>query len=73
MARPPCTQTVSLAAGTIAAGGTLGILIPPSNALIIYGLLTETDVGKLFIAGIIPGINPALIRMKGLPAAATHG
>lgn len=46
----------SLAAGTIAAGGTLGILIPPSNALIIYGLLTESDVGKLFIAGIIPGL-----------------
>ena len=46
----------SLAAGTIAAGGTLGILIPPSNALIVYGLLTETDVGKLFIAGIVPGI-----------------
>lgn len=46
----------SLAAGTIAAGGTLGILIPPSNALIIYGLLTETDVGQLFIAGIIPGL-----------------
>ncbi len=46
----------SLAAGTIAAGGTLGILIPPSNAFIIYGLLTETDVGQLFIAGIIPGL-----------------
>ena len=51
----------SLAAGTIAAGGTLGILIPPSNALIIYGLLTESDVGKLFIAGIIPGLMTILL------------
>lgn len=46
----------SLAAGSIAAGGTLGILIPPSVILIIYGLLTETDIGKLFIAGVIPGL-----------------
>ena len=45
-----------LAAGSIAAGGTLGILIPPSIALVIYGNLTETDVGKLFVAGILPGI-----------------
>jgi len=45
-----------LATGSIAAGGTLGILIPPSVILIIYGLLTETNVSKLFIAGIIPGI-----------------
>ena len=44
------------AAGTVAAGGTLGILIPPSVILVIYGLLTETSIGKLFIAGIIPGI-----------------
>jgi len=40
----------------IAAGGTLGILIPPSVILVIYGLLTETSIGKLFIAGIIPGL-----------------
>lgn len=46
----------SLAAGSIAAGGTLGILIPPSVVLIIFGLLTEADIGKLFLAGIIPGI-----------------
>ena len=46
----------SLAAGTIAAGGTLGILIPPSVPMVIYGILTETDIGKLFIAGILPGI-----------------
>lgn len=45
-----------LSTASIAAGGTLGILIPPSVILVIYGLLTETSIGKLFIAGIIPGI-----------------
>jgi tripartite ATP-independent transporter DctM subunit len=46
----------ALAAGSIAAGGTLGILIPPSVVMVIYGILTETNIGKLFIAGILPGI-----------------
>ncbi|KAB2936123.1 MAG: TRAP transporter large permease [Rhodocyclaceae bacterium] len=46
----------ALAAGSIAAGGTLGILIPPSVVLVIYGILTETNIGKLFIAGILPGL-----------------
>ncbi len=46
----------SLSTASIAAGGTLGILIPPSVILVIYGLLTETSIGKLFIAGVIPGI-----------------
>ena len=46
----------SLATGSIAAGGTLGILIPPSIILIIYGIMTETDIGKLFAAGVLPGI-----------------
>jgi len=45
----------TLSTGSIAAGGTLGILIPPSVILIIYGLLTETSIGKLFLAGIVPG------------------
>ena len=45
-----------LSTASIAAGGTLGILIPPSVILVIYGLLTETSIGKLFMAGIIPGI-----------------
>jgi tripartite ATP-independent transporter DctM subunit len=45
-----------LASGTICAGGTLGILIPPSITMIIYGISTGTSIGKLFIAGIIPGI-----------------
>ncbi|MGH1576196.1 TRAP transporter large permease [Planktotalea sp.] len=47
--------TDSLSTASIAAGGTLGILIPPSVILVIYGLLTETSIGKLFVAGIIPG------------------
>lgn len=45
-----------LAASAIAAGGTLGILIPPSTIMVIYGILTETNIGKLFAAGAIPGI-----------------
>ncbi len=45
-----------LAAGAIAAGGTLGILIPPSTILVIYGLVTETSIGKLFAAGMVPGL-----------------
>jgi tripartite ATP-independent transporter DctM subunit len=46
----------TIATGTIAAGGTLGILIPPSIVLAIYGVLTDTDIGRLFIAGIVPGV-----------------
>jgi len=45
-----------VAAGSIAAGGTLGILIPPSITLIVYGISTETSIGRLFMAGILPGI-----------------
>lgn len=44
-----------LATGTVAAAGTLGILIPPSTVLIVYGILTEESIGKLFIAGLLPG------------------
>lgn len=46
----------SVATGSIAAGGTLGILIPPSVTLIVYGIATETSIGRLFMAGIIPGL-----------------
>ncbi|UCD82568.1 MAG: TRAP transporter large permease subunit [Desulfobacterales bacterium] len=46
----------TLATGTVAASGTLGILIPPSTILIVYGILTEESIGKLFIAGVLPGI-----------------
>jgi C4-dicarboxylate transporter DctM subunit len=45
-----------LATGTVAAAGTLGILIPPSTILIVYGIMTEESIGKLFIAGVLPGI-----------------
>jgi tripartite ATP-independent transporter DctM subunit len=51
------------ACGTIAAGGTLGILIPPSVPLVIYGILTETDIAKLFIAGVLPGVLLMLMYM----------
>ena len=45
-----------LAVGTIAAGGTLGILIPPSTIMVIYGIMTQTNIGKLFAAGVLPGL-----------------
>ncbi|MEL6450072.1 MAG: TRAP transporter large permease [Pseudomonadota bacterium] len=50
-----------LAAGTIAAGGTLGIMIPPSVPLVIYGIIAEQDIGLLFIAGILPGLLLVLL------------
>src|SRR5438876_2566450 len=46
----------SFSTGVIAAGGTLGIMIPPSTVFAVYGLITEQDVGKLFVAGIVPGL-----------------
>ena len=51
----------SLFLGSVAAGGTLGILIPPSIALVIYGLLTDTSVPELYLAGIIPGMVLAIL------------
>ncbi len=45
-----------LATGAIAAGGTLGILVPPSITMIVYGIATETSIGRLFIAGLLPGV-----------------
>ena len=53
----------SVAAGTQAAGGNLGIIIPPSINFIIYGLITETSIVKLFVAGVIPGIMLALMMI----------
>jgi tripartite ATP-independent transporter DctM subunit len=50
-----------LSTGSVAAGGTLGILIPPSIGFVIYGILTEVSIGKLFMAGFIPGILLALL------------
>jgi tripartite ATP-independent transporter DctM subunit len=52
-----------LSSASIAAGGTLGILIPPSVILVIYGLLTETSIGKLFIAGVVPGVIGVLFYL----------
>src|SRR5438105_1419907 len=73
----------SFATGVIAAGGTLGIMIPPSTVLAIYGLITEQDVGKLFIAGVLPGLLAVAMYMititligvarpKFLPAGQRH-
>ena len=55
-----------LAAGSIAAGGTLGILIPPSVMLVIYGILTQQSIGKLFAAGILPGILGVLLYLAAV-------
>ena len=51
----------ALATGAIASGGTLGILIPPSTIMVIYGIMTGTNIGKLFAAGILPGILAILL------------
>ena len=73
----------SFATGVIAAGGTLGIMIPPSTVFAVYGLITEQDVGKLFIAGVLPGLLAVamymftitligVVRPKFLPAGPRH-
>src|SRR5512137_980232 len=73
----------SFATGVIAAGGTLGAMLPPSTVLAVYGIITEQDIGKLFIAGVLPGIlaasmymgTVAIIGFVGpnfLPRAARH-
>ncbi|MBR3879985.1 MAG: TRAP transporter large permease [Mailhella sp.] len=53
----------ALSTGCIAAGGTLGILIPPSTIMIIYGIITEQSIGKLFMAGMIPGFIQMILYM----------
>lgn len=55
-----------LSTGVIAAGGTLGIMIPPSTIMVIYGIVTETNIGKLFAAGVIPGLLTAAFLMGGV-------
>src|SRR6188474_2852775 len=73
----------SFATGVIAAGGTLGAMLPPSTVLAVYGIITEQDIGKLFIAGIIPGLLAATmdmltvviigrVRPKYLPSTPRH-
>jgi tripartite ATP-independent transporter DctM subunit len=52
-----------LSTGVIAAGGTLGIMIPPSTIMVIYGIVTETHIGKLFAAGVLPGLFCAALMM----------
>ena len=52
-----------IAAGSIAAGGTLGILIPPSVTMIVYGIATETSIGRLFLAGLLPGFMLTVLFM----------
>lgn len=56
--------------GTLAAGGTLGLLIPPSLSLLIYGALTDTSIGRLFIAGVLPGLMMAGLFMAWIVFAA---
>jgi C4-dicarboxylate transporter, DctM subunit len=58
--------SASLSTGVMAAGGTLGIMIPPSTIMVIYGIITETSIGKLFAAGVIPGLLTALALMAGI-------
>ena len=55
-----------LASASVAAGGTLGIMIPPSIAFVIYGLMTETSIGALFVAGILPGILGTALYMAAV-------
>ncbi len=71
----------ALATGTVAAGGTLGQMIPPSGALIVFGIIAEQSIGKLFTAAVIPGITQALfyalvvflvVRWKPHLAPASH-
>jgi C4-dicarboxylate transporter DctM subunit len=57
---------MGLATGTVAAGGSLGILIPPSTVFIVYGILTEQSIGKLFMAGILPGILLTMLFMTAI-------
>ncbi len=62
----------SLATGAIAAGGTLGILIPPSAGLVIYGIITEESIGRLFMAGVIPGILLTFLFVLAVSIVVRH-
>ena len=69
MAMPEMTRfgyDVRLSAGCIAAAGTLAALIPPSILMVVYGVITEQSIGKLLIAGIVPGVLTALIYCTGI-------
>ena len=56
----------SVSAGTIASAGLLGIMIPPSIMLVVYGIITQTDIGQLLVAGVLPGILTGLVFSVGL-------
>jgi len=58
--------SMELAAGCVAGGGTLSVMIPPSGILVIYGIITEESIGQLLIAGLLPGLLSALIYMSGI-------
>jgi C4-dicarboxylate transporter DctM subunit len=58
--------SMKLAAGCVAGGGTLSVMIPPSGILVIYGIITEESIGKLLIAGLLPGLLSALMYMLGI-------
>lgn len=62
----------TLAAGVVGASGTLGVLIPPSIAIVLFGIVTNTSIGPLLIAGIIPGILTALVYALGVVAACLY-
>jgi len=62
----------ALSTGVIAAGGTLGIMIPPSTIMVIYGIITETHIGKLFAAGVIPGVLTAILMMVAVVVMTWH-
>jgi len=62
----------SLATGAVAAGGTLGFLIPPSGGMIIYAVLTEQSIGRLFMAGVIPGLLMTLLFIGAISLVVAH-
>ena len=58
--------SMEMAAGCVAGGGTLSVMIPPSGILVIYGIITEESIGRLLIAGLLPGLLSAFIYMVGI-------
>src|SRR5487761_1914826 len=60
----------SFATGVIAAGGTLGAMLPPSTVLAVYGIITEQDIGKLFMAGVLPGVLAICMHMATIAVIA---
>ena len=62
----------SFAAGTVAVGATLDILIPPSTAMVIYAVITEVDLGRLMIAGFMPGAYQAVYKPARRSSIRSH-